>query len=119
SWVSKKLSPMELTAAEERQTLSALTEGFGAGTPGHRCVQAVRALQSMSPPVQCSASPEFISTVGAWTNDTEQGTSFALSVCHRYARALFRGQTVTLATSFERPPGVEEVLRVVEDAPPS
>jgi hypothetical protein len=119
-WLSTKLPPpASLTPGTLSRVLD--LERYGrSGSALDICSRAVRALQGMAPPSACTIPAEWGTDVEVWAASADQPVSpgdLGLEICERLARALWRGEAVTLPDSFAGPPAVDGAVRLLPDAP--
>jgi hypothetical protein len=92
------------------------------GSDADRCARAVRAIQTLPMPRECNVSDELASVVGTWalrSGHQDQQSTFALAVCDRLGRALWKGASATLPGSFPGPPTVDDAVHLLAEAPRS
>nr|PZN26968.1 MAG: hypothetical protein DIU78_06295 [Pseudomonadota bacterium] len=123
AWVATKLpAPKDLTASTLARFVE-LERLWQPGSPTDRCVRAVRTLQTLPAPSECSAPSALVASVEDWLAAVpavdRSKASFELGVCDRLARALFRGENASIPDHFPAPPTIEDAVRLTPGAPPS
>jgi hypothetical protein len=121
TWTATKLPRPE---AWTRDTLPLFrqVELMSRGAPdADRCVRAVRSLQTLSAPRECSVPPAFEEPLRAYAAERagEPGDGFERGVCDRLARALWAGEAATIPDTFPSEPTLEDVVRTRSEAPPT
>lgn len=120
SWLAAKLPAPEKLKGRSFSGVLELESWWKTGSPVDQCAHAVRALQTIPAPSECSAAPELVSAVRAWANGRQQEearSSFGFEVCDRLGVALWRGESASLPDSFSAPPTLDDTVHLLSDAP--
>lgn len=121
AWALERLPPSADLDDRARSDIAATASRFPVGSLEDRCARAARALQTMDQPASCELDAARLAQLGSWSEHIARAedtkSSFALRTCTRYTRALFTGSVASIPDRFDAPPGVDQVVQVVEGAP--
>lgn len=119
AWVATKLPRTEALASRNLPLLHDIEVMWNPGSPIDRCALAVRAMQMLAAPSECSVPDnlraQFQSFPSAAVTDVDN--PFEFRACYQFARVLWLGESATIPNSFPAPPTVEDVVRTLRDAP--
>ncbi len=122
AWLSTRLPSSKTLTTRTLGHLLKLEESWQPGSSTDRCAHAVRALQTLPTPSECSVAAHLVAEVTPWSSDVhlaDAAASFGFGVCDRLARSLWAGNAATLPNAFPAPPTVEDAVRLVPEAPPT
>jgi len=114
TWLGKALPPASDLTGHALQRVDAIKAHLTEGSAEDVCARAVRAMQSIPMPARCTLpSPRFRDAVGAWSaiaGKSEGTASTPLLLCTEFARLIWEGKPASIASSFARPPSVDEMV---------
>jgi hypothetical protein len=113
AWVVAKLPAATKLTSRELPRLDQIKAEWHEGSAEEACSDAVRALERVPIMSRCVApGSEFRTALEGWTQWTnkEHGDAPQIDVCTKFARLLWLGQPATIASSFARPPAVDDMI---------
>lgn len=120
AWVDTKLPRSSDLTTRTLTRLLELESSWKVDSATDRCAQAVRALQTIAAPSECRLPPRFVEAVEPWARlpaPATDGASYGAAVCDRFARALWAGESASIAEAFSAVPTVDDSVRLLPDAP--
>lgn len=119
AWGATQLPKPEAVTRQSLPVYRELESAWRVGTPIDQCARAVRAVQTLDAPKECSLPNAFREHL---TGNLQQfapisGSTFELVVCGRLLRALWSGESASIAATFPTSPTIDDVVRTLPNTP--
>ena len=121
-WAAHRLPGPELLTSRGLTRVQEIAARFVEGDAADACAQAVRSLQTLSPPAACELPAPVMKSVAAWLPLRRKLTSESqpsLRACAAMADLLWSGDSAAVPPAFDHPPTADEIVRRVTAAAPT
>ncbi|HMA96907.1 MAG TPA: ATP-binding protein [Polyangiaceae bacterium] len=121
AWGATQLPKPEAVTRQSLPVYRELETAWRVGTPLDRCARAVRAVQTLDTPKECSLPNALREHLIGNLQESAPvaGSSFELAICGRLLRALWSGESAAIAGTFPTIPTIDDVVRTLPNTPAS
>lgn len=121
AWGATRLPRPDAVTRQSLPLYREIETAWRAGTAIDRCSRAVRSVQTFDAPKECSVPPGLREYLSGNLQEfaPASGTSLELAICGRFLRALWSGESASIASTFATIPTIDDVVRTLPNTPAS